>query len=95
MLQPVPLCANALACPRVAGRLARVLSALAKDPRCASHACVAPARAARLCPPSWFKAVGPSEPLLALPHEQLCELWGCMVRIFVTVVFVVLYAVAL
>lgn len=79
VLQPVPLCAGAMSCPRVAKRLGKLLNALAHDPRCAAHACVAPARAARLCPPSWLRAAAPSDPLLALPNEELCQIWGDMV----------------
>ncbi|XP_035445237.1 C-Maf-inducing protein [Spodoptera frugiperda] len=78
VLQPVPLCAGAMSCPRVAKRLGKLLNALAHDPRCAAHACVAPARAARLCPPSWLRAAAPSDPLLALPNEELCQIWGDM-----------------
>ncbi|KAI8438547.1 hypothetical protein MSG28_011016 [Choristoneura fumiferana] len=79
VLQPVPLCAGALACGRVAARLGGVLRALAGDARCAVHAAVAPARAARPHPPSWLRAASPADPLLALPHRQLCQLWGDMV----------------
>ncbi|PZC79118.1 hypothetical protein B5X24_HaOG216807 [Helicoverpa armigera] len=78
VLQPVPLCAGAMSCPRVAKRLGKLLNALAHDPRCAAHACVAPARAARLCPPSWLRAAAPSDPQLALPNEDLCQIWGDM-----------------
>ncbi|CAH0592474.1 unnamed protein product [Chrysodeixis includens] len=78
ILQPVPLCAGALGCPRVAARLGGLLRTLAHDPRCAAHSCVAPARAARLYPPSWLRAAAPSEPMLALPHEDLCSIWGDM-----------------
>ena len=80
VLQPVPLCAGALGCPRVAARLGKLLQALAHDTRCTAHACVAPARAARLSPPSWLRAAAPSDPLLALPHEDLCQIWGDMVN---------------
>ncbi|CAK1602058.1 unnamed protein product [Parnassius mnemosyne] len=79
VLQPVPLCAGALGCARVCVRLARVLGALARDPRCAAHACLAAAHAARPCPPSWLRAAAPSDPLLALPHHQLAQLWGSMI----------------
>lgn len=79
VLQSVPLCTAAMSCARVAKRLAILLNALARDPRCAAHICVAPARAARPSPPSWLRAAAPSDPLLALPHEQLCQLWGDMV----------------
>ncbi|KAM3967424.1 C-Maf-inducing protein [Aphomia sociella] len=79
VLQPVPLCTGALSCPRVAKRLGKVLIALSQDQRCSAHACVAPARAARSSPPSWLKAAAPSDPLLALPQQQLCELWGSMI----------------
>lgn len=82
VLQPVPLCAGALACGRVAQRLGGVLRSLARDPRCAAHGSVAPARAARPCPPSWLRATAPSDPILALPHQQLCQLWGSMVIFF-------------
>uniref|UniRef100_A0A2A4JX98 C-Maf-inducing protein PH domain-containing protein n=1 Tax=Heliothis virescens TaxID=7102 RepID=A0A2A4JX98_HELVI len=78
VLQPVPLCPGAMSCPRVAKRLGKLLNALAHDPRCAAHACVAPARAARLCPPSWLRAAAPSDPQLALPNEDLCQIWGDM-----------------
>ncbi|XP_063821837.1 C-Maf-inducing protein-like [Ostrinia nubilalis] len=78
VLQPVPLCSGALSCPRVAKRLGRVLSALAHDSRCGAHACVAPCRAARPSPPSWLRAAAPSDPLLALPSQELCQLWGDM-----------------
>ncbi|XP_045507541.1 C-Maf-inducing protein-like [Colias croceus] len=80
VLQPVPLCANAMACPRIAFRLGNVLSALSRDQRCAVHGCVSPARAARPCPPSWLRAAAPSDPLLSLPHTKLCQLWGDMVQ---------------
>lgn len=83
VLQPVPLCAGALACPRVAARLGGVLRALAADARCVVHAAVAPARAARPHPPSWLRAASPADPLLALPHRQLCQLWGDMVSVAV------------
>ncbi|XP_063375697.1 C-Maf-inducing protein-like [Cydia amplana] len=81
VLQPVPLCAGALRCPRVAARLARVLRALAADARCAAHGCVAAprARAMRPHPPQWLRAASPSDPMLALPHADLCQLWGDMV----------------
>ncbi|CAH0405361.1 unnamed protein product [Chilo suppressalis] len=79
VLQPVPLCPGALSCPRVARRLGNVLSALACDTRCLAHACVTPCRAARPSPPSWLKAAAPTDPLLALPNQQLCQLWGDMV----------------
>lgn len=79
VIQPVPLCNAAMSCPRVAKRLGVVLNSLVRDPRCAAHSCVAPARAARRYPPSWLRAAGPSEPLLALAHQQLCQLWGDMV----------------
>lgn len=82
VLQPVPLCAGALSCPRVAQRLGKVLSALAHDSRCSAHACVAPCRAARPSPPSWLRAAAPSDPLLALPNPELCQLWGDMVSLF-------------
>ncbi|KAL0901504.1 hypothetical protein ABMA27_006742 [Loxostege sticticalis] len=78
VLQPVPLCSGALGCPRVAQRLGRVLSALAHDSRCGAHSCVAPCRAARPSPPSWLRAAAPSDPLLALPSQDLCQLWGDM-----------------
>ncbi|XP_004930164.1 C-Maf-inducing protein [Bombyx mori] len=78
VLQPVPLCSGALNCPRVASRLGNVLYALVRDSRCAAHSCVAPARAARLYPPSWLRAAAPSDPLLAIPNKQLCQLWGDM-----------------
>lgn len=80
VLQPVPLCSGAMNCPRVAKRLAKVLDILAHDSRCAAHACVAPARAARLYPPSWLRSAAPSDSLLALSNQQLCKLWGDMVR---------------
>ncbi|CAH2050427.1 unnamed protein product, partial [Iphiclides podalirius] len=79
VLQPVPLCAGALACARVAARLGGVLRALARDPRCSAHVSVAPACAARPSPPSWLRAAAPSDPALVLPHQQLCELWGSMI----------------
>lgn len=82
VLQPVPLCSGALNCPRVASRLGNVLYALVRDSRCAAHSCVAPARAARLYPPSWLRAAAPSDPLLAIPNKQLCQLWGDMVNKF-------------
>ncbi|KAL4712707.1 hypothetical protein ACJJTC_008004 [Scirpophaga incertulas] len=78
VLQPVPMCAGAMACPRVARRVCRVLAALARDPRCAAHACVAPCRAARPSPPSWLRAAAPTDPLLTYPTHQLCQLWGDM-----------------
>ncbi|CAB3240689.1 unnamed protein product [Arctia plantaginis] len=78
VLQPVPLCAAAMSCPRIAKRLGKVLHTLAHDSRCAAHSCVAPARAARLIPPSWLRTAAPSDPMLALPHEELCQLWGDM-----------------
>ncbi|XP_045771809.1 C-Maf-inducing protein-like [Maniola jurtina] len=80
VLQPVPLSASALSCPRVASRLGSVLNRLAWDPRCAAHTCVAHARAARPSPPSWLRATAPSDPALALPHDQLCQLWGDMLK---------------
>ncbi|XP_030040565.2 C-Maf-inducing protein isoform X1 [Manduca sexta] len=78
VLQPVPVCGGAMSCPRVAKRLRNVLHKLALDSRCAAHSCVAPARAARLYPPSWLRAAAPSDPLLALPNKELCQLWGDM-----------------
>ncbi|CAB3240023.1 unnamed protein product [Arctia plantaginis] len=78
VLQPVPLCAAAMSCPRIAKRLGKVLHTLAHDSRCAAHSCVAPARAARLIPPSWLRTAAPSDPMLALPHEELRQLWGDM-----------------
>ncbi|KPJ07601.1 C-Maf-inducing protein [Papilio machaon] len=80
VLQPVPLCAGALGCARVSARLAAVLRALARDPRCAAHASVAPACAARPSPPSWLRAAAPSDPALALPAQDLCRLWGAMIE---------------
>ncbi|XP_045536691.1 C-Maf-inducing protein [Papilio machaon] len=80
VLQPVPLCAGALGCARVSARLAAVLRALARDPRCAAHASVAPACAARPSPPSWLRAAAPSDPALALPAQDLCQLWGAMIE---------------
>ncbi|XP_053620445.1 C-Maf-inducing protein-like [Plodia interpunctella] len=79
VLQPVPFCAGALGCPRVAKRLQGVLNALAHDARCAAHSCLAPARAARSCPPSWLKVASPNNPQLELPQQQLCQLWGDMI----------------
>lgn len=83
VLQPVPLCTAAMSCPRIAKCLANLLKAMARDPRCSAHICVAPARAARPYPPSWLRAAAPSDPLLALPHQQLCQLWGDMVNLFI------------
>lgn len=80
VLQPVPVCVGAMRCPRVAQRLGAVLAALARDPRCAAHGSVAPARALRQHPPSWLKAAAPSDPHLALPNKQLCKLWGDMLE---------------
>lgn len=82
VLQPVPLCAGALRCPRVAARLARLLHALAGSAQCAAHASLCAARAQRVRPPSWLAAAAPSEPLLALPHDELAQLWGDMVNHF-------------
>lgn len=79
VLQPVPICASAMACPGIAERLGKLLDVMAHDPRCAAHSCVAPARAARPYPPSWLRAVAPSDPHLALPQVKLCKLWGDMV----------------
>ncbi|XP_032528283.2 C-Maf-inducing protein-like [Danaus plexippus] len=80
VLQPVPLCVSAMSCPRVCARLCTVLGRLSRDPRCACHGCVSPARAARPSPPSWLRACAPSDPILALPQEQLCKLWGDMLK---------------
>ncbi|XP_023943353.2 C-Maf-inducing protein [Bicyclus anynana] len=80
VLQPVPLSTSALSCPHVAARLGGVLRRLASDPRCAAHGCVAHARAARPSPPSWLRAAAPTDPALALPHDQLCQLWGDMMQ---------------
>ncbi|XP_026493789.2 C-Maf-inducing protein-like isoform X1 [Vanessa tameamea] len=80
VLQPVPFSAGAMKCPRVAARLGAVLERLASDPRCAAHTCVAPARAARPSPPSWLRVTAPSDPALSLPHKQLCQLWGDMLK---------------
>ncbi|XP_022118843.2 C-Maf-inducing protein [Pieris rapae] len=80
VLQPVPIRASAMACPRVAFRLGNVLNALSRDQRCSVHSCVASARAARPCPPSWLRAAAPSEPILSLPHAKLCQVWGDMVQ---------------
>ncbi|XP_041975811.1 C-Maf-inducing protein-like [Aricia agestis] len=80
LLQPVPFCPAALGCPRLAQPLSTVLSRLAHDSRCAVHTCVIPSRAARPYPPSWLRAVSPSEPILKLPHKQLCQLWGDMLQ---------------
>ncbi|XP_013191239.2 C-Maf-inducing protein [Amyelois transitella] len=79
VLQPVPFCTSALICPRVSKRLHSVLSALAHDARCAAHSCLAPARAARSCPPSWLRVASPNKPQLDLPQQNLCQLWGDMV----------------
>jgi hypothetical protein len=80
VLQPVPLCPGAMSCPRVAQRLGRAVGALARDVRCGAHGSVAPCRAARPSPPSWLRVAAPSDPLLALSNQQLCQLWGDMVR---------------
>ncbi|GBP49320.1 C-Maf-inducing protein [Eumeta japonica] len=87
VLQPVPVRAAALRCPRVAVRLQRVLAAMARDPRCAVHVCLAPARAARTRPPSWLRTAAPANPLLALPHKELCKLWGDMINILLKCCF--------
>lgn len=79
VLQPVPLSAGSLSCPRIAKRMGNVLSAIARDPRCLVHSCLAPAKAVRLHPPSWLRAAGPSDPLLAIPPQELYQLWGNMV----------------
>ncbi|CAG9117543.1 unnamed protein product [Plutella xylostella] len=79
VLQPVPVCAGAMRCPRVARRLAGVLRAISEDSRCSVHTCLVPAPAARLNPPCWLKATAPSDPQLALPHQKLCRLWGDMI----------------
>lgn len=78
VLQPVPLCSAAMSCPRIAKRLVNVLHVLARDTRCAAHSSVAPARAARICPPSWLRATAPSDPMLSLSHQELCQIWGDM-----------------
>ncbi|XP_072943157.1 C-Maf-inducing protein-like [Epargyreus clarus] len=80
ILQPVPFCAAALKCPNVAKRLGTFLKAMSEDARCPVHSCVAPANAARPSPPSWLRVTGPSNPLIALPQKQLCELWGNMMK---------------
>ncbi|CAH2242175.1 jg22888 [Pararge aegeria aegeria] len=80
VLQPVPFSVSAMSCPQVAARLGNVLNRLAHDPRCAVHTCVAHARAARPSPPSWLRATAPTDPLVALGHEQLCQLWGDMLK---------------
>ncbi|CAG9581429.1 unnamed protein product [Danaus chrysippus] len=73
-------CVSAMSCPRICARLCTVLERLSRDPRCACHGCVSPARAARPSPPSWLRASAPSDPILALPQEQLCKLWGDMLK---------------
>ncbi|VVC96581.1 unnamed protein product [Leptidea sinapis] len=76
VLQPVPFCASAMMCPRIGPRLENVLSALSRDQRCIVHGCLAPAGAARPCPPSWLRAAAPSNPQLAIAQpaalESLC-----------------------